>query len=86
MKLLKIKYQGYIGNLKILLYGYYNTDFIGNKLIRKSILGNIYFFTNRVILYLLKKQQTVVQFTTKVEYYALTKAVFKVLQLKQIIG
>ena len=33
MKLLGIKYQGYIGDLNIFLYGYYNADFIGNKLI-----------------------------------------------------
>ena len=54
-------------------------DFVGNKLIWKSVSGNIYFFTSRVILYSLKKQQTVVQSTTEVEYYALAKAIFKVL-------
>ena len=53
---------------------------------RKSVLGNIYFFTSGVILYLLKRQQTVVQSTTKVKYYILAKAIFKVLWLKQIIG
>ena len=46
----------------------------------------MYFFTNRDILCLLKRQQIVVQFTTKVEYYALAKAIFKALWLKQIIG
>ena len=39
----------------------------------------MYFFTSKVILYLLKKQQTVAQSTTKVEYYTLAKAVSKVL-------
>jgi hypothetical protein len=53
---------------------------------RKSISENIYFFTSRVVLYSLKRQQTVAQFTTKVEYYTLAKAVSKVLWLKQIIG
>ena len=53
---------------------------------RKSVLGNIYFFASKVILYLLKRQQTVAQSTTKVEYYVLAKAIFKVLWLKQIIG
>ena len=85
MKLLGIKYQGCISNLKTLLHGYYNADFAGNKLIQKSVLGNIYFFTNKVVLYLLKKQQTVVQSTTKVEYYALAKAISKALWLKQIM-
>ena len=41
---------------------------------RKSILGNIYFFTSKVILYLLKRQQTVAQSTIKIEYYILVKA------------
>jgi len=53
---------------------------------RKFILKNIYFFTGGVILYLLKKQQIIVQSTTKVEYYVLAKAVSKALELKQIIG
>ena len=53
---------------------------------RKSISGNVYFLASRVILYLLKRQQTVVQSTIKVEYYALAKAVFKALWLKQIMG
>ena len=86
MKLLEIKYQGYAGNLKTLLYSYYNTDFTGDKLIQKSVSGNIYFFTSRVILCLLKRQQTVVQSITKAEYYILAKAISKVLWLKQIIG
>jgi hypothetical protein len=33
-----------------------------------------------------KRQQTVVQFTTKAEYYALAKAISKTLWLRQIIG
>ena len=53
---------------------------------QKSISGNVYFFTSGVVLYLSKKQQTVAQSTTKVEYYALAKAVSKVLWLKQIMG
>jgi hypothetical protein len=53
---------------------------------RKSVLGNVYFFAGRVVLYLLKRQQTVAQSTTKAEYYALAKAVSKALWLKQIIG
>ena len=86
MKLLGIKYQGYIGNPKTLLYSYYNTDFVGNKLMQKSVSGNVYFFTGGVILYSSKRQQTVAQSTTKVKYYALAKAISKALQLKQIIG
>ena len=46
----------------------------------------MYFFTSGVVLCLLKKQQTVIQSTTEVEYYALAKAVSKALWLKQIIG
>jgi hypothetical protein len=53
---------------------------------QKSILGNIYLFTSKVILYLLKRQQTVILSATKVEYYTLAKAISKVLWLKQIIG
>ena len=53
---------------------------------RKSILGNVYFLASGIISYLLKRQQTVAQSTTKVEYYALAKAIFKVLWLKQIMG
>ena len=53
---------------------------------QKSVLGNIYFFAGGVILCSLKRQQIVVQSTTKVEYYILAKAVSKALWLKQIIG
>jgi hypothetical protein len=45
----------------------------------KSISGNVYFFTSGVVLYLLKRQQTVVQSTTKAKYYVLAKAVSKAL-------
>ena len=38
------------------------------------------------MLYSSKRQQTVAQSTTKAEYYALAKAMSKVLWLKQIIG
>ena len=68
-----------MGNPKTLLYSYYNIDFIGDRLIQKSVLGNMYFFTSKVILYLLKRQQIVVQSITKVKYYILAKAVSKVL-------
>ena len=61
-------------------------DFIGDRLMQKSISGNMYFFTSRVVLYLLKRQQMVVHSTTEVEYYALAKAISKTLWLKQIIG
>ena len=44
---------------------------------RKSISRNIYFFTSKVILYLLKRQQTVAQSTTEVEYYVLAKADYR---------
>ena len=53
---------------------------------QKSVLGNVYFFTGGVVLYSSKRQQTVIQSTTEVEYYALAKAVSKVLWLKQIIN
>ena len=86
MKLLGIKYQGYVGDSKTLLHGYCDADFVGNRSMRKSVLGNIYFFTSRVVSCLLKRQQTVAQSTTEVEYYALAKAVSKVLWLKQIMG
>ena len=46
---------------------------------RKSISGNIYFFTSGVILCSLKRQQTVAQSTTKVKYYALAKAISEAL-------
>ena len=59
---------------------------MGNKSIQKSISSNVYFFASRVILYSSKRQQTVVQSTTKTEYYALAKAISEVLWLKQIIG
>ena len=85
-RLLGIKYQGYAGNLKTLLYRYYNMDFVGDRSMQKSILGNIYFLTSKVISCLLKREQTVVQSTTKAEYYTLAKAVSKVLQLKQIMS
>ena len=45
-----------VGDPKTLLHGYYDADFAGNKLMQKSVSGNIYFFTSKVILYLLKKQ------------------------------
>jgi hypothetical protein len=45
----------------------------------KSVSGNMYFFTSRVVLCLLKKQQIVAQSTTEAEYYALAKAVSKAL-------
>ena len=61
-------------------------DFIGNKSIRRSVLGNVYFLAGGVVLCLLKRQQTVVQSTTKVEYYALAKAVSEALWLRQIVG
>ena len=61
-------------------------DFAGNRSMRKSVLGNIYFFAGRVVLYLLNRQQIVTQSTTKAEYYTLAKAISKVLWLKQIIG
>ena len=61
-------------------------NFAGNKLIQKSVSGNVYFFTSRVVLCLSKRQQIVAQSTTKVEYYVLAKAISKALWLKQIIG
>ena len=61
-------------------------DFIDNKLIQKLVLGNVYFFTSGVILCSLKRQQTVAQSITEVEYYTLAKAVSEVLWLKQIMG
>jgi len=53
---------------------------------RKSVSGNIYFLAGGVVSCSLKRQQTVAQSTTKVEYYALAKAISKVLWLKQIMG
>ena len=86
MKFLGIKYQGCVNNPKTHLYSYYNMDFAGDRLMRKSVLGNMYFLASGVISCSLKRQQIVVQSTTKAEYYTLAKAVFKVLQLKQIMG
>ena len=45
----------------------------------KSVLGNMYFLASRVVSYLLKRQQTVAQSTTKAEYYTLAKAISKAL-------
>ena len=56
MKLLRIEYQGCAGDPKILLHGYSDIDFAGNRSIWRSISGNVYFFTGGVILYLLKRQ------------------------------
>src|SRR6266567_6266925 len=39
---------------------YYNIDFAGNRLMQKSILGNVYFLISRVILCLLKRQQIII--------------------------
>ena len=85
-KLLGIKYQGCAGDPKTLLHGYCDADFAGNKSMRKSVSGNVYFFAGGVVSYSSKRQQTVAQSTTEVEYYALAKAVSEVLWLKQVIG
>ena len=53
---------------------------------QKSMLETVYLFTSKVILYLLKRQQTVILSTAKVKYYTLAKAISKVLWPKQIIG
>jgi hypothetical protein len=53
---------------------------------RKSVLGNVYFFAGGVVSCSLKRQQTVAQSTTEAEYYTLAKAVSKALWLKQIMG
>ena len=44
-----------------------------------SVLENIYIFTNKDILYLLKKSKQQCKSITKIEYYTLAKAIFKVL-------
>ena len=61
-------------------------DFTGNKSMRRSVLGNVYFFAGGVVLYSSKRQQTVAQSITKAKYYTLAKAISKTLWLKQIIG
>ena len=86
MRLLGIKYQGCAGDPKTLLHGYFNADFTGNRLIQRSISGNVYFFVSKIISCLLKRQQIVTQFTTKAKYYTLAKAVSEALWLRQIVG
>jgi hypothetical protein len=85
-KLLGIKYQGCAGDPKTLLHGYCDADFAGDKSMRKSVSGNVYFFAGGVVSCSSKRQQTVAQSTTEAEYYALAKAVSEALWLKQIVG
>ena len=79
MRLLRIKYQGYTGDPKTLFYGYSDADFTGNKLMRRSVSGNVYFFTGGVVLCSSKRQQIVTQSTAKAKYYTLAKAISKAL-------
>jgi hypothetical protein len=65
--------------LKTRLYGYCDADFAGDKSKRKSVSGNVYFFAGGVVLSSFKRQQTVAQFITEAEYYALAKAVSEAL-------
>jgi hypothetical protein len=67
------------------LHGYCDADYAGDKALRKSVSGNLYFFAGGVVLYSLKRQQTVAQSITEAEYYALAKAVSEALWLRQII-
>ena len=68
------------------LYGYCDTDFVADKLIRKSVSGSVFFFAGGVISHSSKRQQTIAQSTTEAEYYTLAKVVAEALWLKQIIG
>ena len=75
-KILRIKYSKLN---RTRLYSYYNIDFTGDKLMQKLVSGNVYFFIRGVISYSSKRQQTVAQLTTEVEYYSLAKAISKAL-------
>jgi len=48
-------YSSNIKDIETSLHSYYDIDFIGDKLLRKSILGNLYFFRGGVVLCLLKR-------------------------------
>ena len=67
------------------MHRFYDSDFVRDKSIRKSVFGNLYFFAKGVVSCSLKRQQTMAQSTTKAKYYALSKAVSKALWLQQII-
>ena len=62
-----------------MLYSYYNTNYVRDKSIRKSVSGNMYFLASRVVLYSLKQQQIVVLSTTEAKYYVLRRGVCKAL-------
>ena len=78
-------YGGNIKDIGTLLHGYCDADFAGDKSLRKSVSGNLYFFRGGVVSCLSKRQQTVAQLTTEAEYYALLKAVSEALWLRQIM-
>lgn len=79
-----IEYKGRVGDTNTRLHGYCDADFAGDKAMRKSVSGNVYFFAGGVVSSSSKRQQTVAQSTTEAEYYALAKAVSEALWLKQI--
>jgi hypothetical protein len=84
-KYLGIIYGGNIKDSITQLHGYCDSDFAGDKALRKSVSGNLYFFAGGVVSCSSKRQQTVAQSTTEAEYYALAKAVSEALWLLQIM-
>jgi hypothetical protein len=84
-KYLGIIYGGNIKDSITQLHGYCDSDFAGDKALRKSVSGNLYFFARGVVSCSSKRQQTVAQSTTEAEYYALAKAVSEALWLLQIM-
>src|SRR5947208_16269588 len=67
------------------LHSYCDVDFVGDKLMRKLVSGNVYFFTGGVVSHSSKRQQIVAQLTTEAEYYSLAKAISEALWLRQIL-
>jgi hypothetical protein len=86
IKYLGIVYRGDIKDPMTQLHGYCDADYAGDKALRKSVSGNLYFFAGGVVSSSSKRQPTVAQSTTEAEYYSLAKAVCEALWLLQIMG
>ena len=62
------------GNYPIKLFGYTNSDWIGDTVERKSILGYAFLIASRLFSWSSNKQQIIVLFTTKTEYIAVANS------------
>ena len=85
-KNLGIEYSALTDDVNTRLHGYCDADYAGDKAMRKSVSGNVFFFAGGIISHLSKRQQTVALSTTEAEYYALAKAVSEALWVKQIMA